>query len=92
MITHPSTCSVPPARSASASSMQSPPANAEATRGQELVSRIRPTWRISQVNIVVHQLAQSQMMGQGHRQEQPSIGHQAMIVEGHVDAIGALRW
>ena len=28
-------------------------------QGQQLVSRIRPTWRISQVNMVVHQLAQS---------------------------------
>ena len=31
-------------------------------QGQHLVSRIRPTRRISQVNMVVHQLAQSQMM------------------------------
>ena len=61
-------------------------------QGQELVSRIRPTWRISQVNIVVHQLAQSQMMGQSDRKDQPSIGHQAMIVEGNVDAVGVLKW
>ena len=32
----PSTCSVPPARSASVSSMQSPPANADATRVSSL--------------------------------------------------------
>ena len=72
--------------------MQSPPANAEATKVRKLVSRIRPTWRISQVNIVVHQLAQSQMMGQSDRKDQPSIGHQAMIVEGNVDAVGVLKW
>ena len=60
-------------------------------QGQELVSRIRPTWRISQVNMVVHQLAQSQMMGQSDRKDQPSIGHQAMIVEGDVDAVGVLK-
>ena len=39
LITQPSTRSVPPARSASASSMQSPPANADATR----VSILSPT-------------------------------------------------
>ena len=61
-------------------------------QGQELVSRIRPTWRISQVNMVVHQLAQSQMMGQSDRKDQPSIGHQAMIVEGDLDAVGMLQW
>ena len=40
--------------------------------------------------MAVHQLAQSQMAGQSNRQEQPSIGHQAMIVEGDVDAVGVL--
>ena len=61
-------------------------------QGQELVSRIRPPRRISQVNMAVHQLAQSQMMGQSYRKDQPSIGHQAMIVEGNVDAVGVLKW
>ena len=42
--------------------------------------------------MAVHQLAQSQMMGQRDRQDQPCIGHQAVIVEGDVNAIGALRW
>ena len=42
--------------------------------------------------MVVHQLAKSQMMGQSDRKDQPGIGHQAMIVEDDVDAIGALEW
>ena len=42
--------------------------------------------------MAVHQLAQSQMAGQSNRQEQPSIGNQAMIVEGDVDAVGLLKW
>ena len=42
--------------------------------------------------MAVHQLAQSQMAGQGHRPEQPSIGRQAMIVEGDVAAVGLLQW
>ena len=50
-----------------------------------------PTRRISQVNVMVHQLAQTQVVGQGHRQDQPSIGHQAVVIKGNVDAIGAFR-
>ena len=59
---------------------------------QQLVSCIGMTRRISQINAALHQLAQSQMMGQRDRQDQPSIGHQAMIVEGDLDAVGLLRW
>ena len=61
-------------------------------QGQHLISRIRPTRRISQVNVMVHQLAQTQVVGQGHRQDQPSVGHQAVVIKGDVDAVGALRW
>ena len=39
LITHPSTCSVPPARSASASSMQSPPARADWRWWQRLLRK-----------------------------------------------------
>ena len=88
LTTQPSTRSVSPARSASASSMQSPPASADAHQGQQLVSRIGPTRCISQIDMAVHQFTQSQMMGQRDRQDQPSIGHQAVIIEDSVDAVG----
>ena len=42
--------------------------------------------------MVIHQLAQSQVVGQGDRQQQSGIGYQAMIVEGDVDAVGLLAW
>ena len=61
-------------------------------QGQHLVPRVGTTRRTAQVNMAVHQLTQSQMAGQGHRQEQPGIGHQAMIVEGDVHAVGTLKW
>ena len=61
-------------------------------QGQYLVSRVGPTQRISQVNVVIHQLAQSQVMGQRDRKDQPGIGHQAVIVEGDVDAIEVVAW
>ena len=71
--------------------MQSPPASADVTRVSSFASRMGPTRRISQVNVMVHQLAQTQVVGQGHRQDQPSIGHQAVVIKGNVDAIGAFR-
>ena len=54
---------VPPARSASSSSMQSPPASAEASQRHHLVSCVRSPRRISQVNVAVHQFTQTQLPG-----------------------------
>ena len=48
-------------------------------------ARPRSTWRSTK-------LAQTQMMGQRDRKEQASIGHQAVIVEGDLDAVRLLRW
>ena len=42
--------------------------------------------------MAVHQFTQTQAQGQGGRQQQPGIGHQAVVVEGDVDAVGGLRW
>ncbi len=55
---------------------------------QQLVSSIGPTRRISQVNVAVLQLTQTQVLGQCNRQEQSGIGHQAVIIEGDMDAVG----
>ena len=61
-------------------------------QGQQLVSRVGSTRRISQVNVAVHQLTQTQMVGQGNRQEQSGIGHQTVIIEGDVDAVRVVAW
>jgi len=42
--------------------------------------------------MAVHQFAQAQMMGQSDRQGQPSTGHQTVIIEGDLDAVGLLGW
>ena len=42
--------------------------------------------------MAVHQLAQSQMMGQCDRKDQPGIVDQAVVIKGDVDAVGMLRW
>ena len=59
-------------------------------KGQYLVSRIRPARRIPQVKVAVRKFAQTQSPGEGDRQEQSGIGHQAVIVESCVDAVGTL--
>ena len=61
-------------------------------QGQHLVAHIRPPRRSSEVNVVVDEFTQSQVLGEGDRKEQPSISHQAVVVEGDVDAVGVLRW
>ena len=61
-------------------------------QGQHLVARVRPPRRSSEVNVVVDEFTQSQVLGEGDRKEQPSIDHQAVVVEGDVDAVGLLRW
>ncbi len=61
-------------------------------QGQQLVAGIGPTRRVSQVTVVVHQFAQSQMMGQRDWQDQSSVGHQAVIVKGDLDTIEVIAW
>ena len=87
----PSTLPVPPQRSASASSMQSPPARAGATRVIILFPAFALPGASPRSNRVpLHQFAQSQSAGECERQQQSCIGHQAVIVEGYADALGTL--
>ena len=38
--------------------------------------------------MVVDEFTQTQVMGEGDREEQPGIGHQAVVVEGDLNAVG----
>ena len=44
-------------------------------QGQHLVSRVRPPRRISEVKVAVDEFTETQVLGEGHRKKQPSIGH-----------------
>ena len=61
-------------------------------QGQHLVARVRPPRRSSEVNVVVDEFTQTQVLGEGDRKEQPSIGHQAVVVEGDLDTVGVIQW
>ena len=84
--------SVPPERNTSASSIQSPPASADATRVGILSPGVRPSRRAAQVQALLHQLGKAEVPGQGGWKEQAGIGHQAVVVEGDVDAVAAVVW
>ena len=56
-----------------------------------LVAHIRPARRVAQINPLVDQLPQSQMLGQARRGDQPGVGHQPLVVEGHLDAVQTVR-
>ena len=90
LTTQPMAPVVPLVRNTSAVSMQSPPASAEGT-SQHLVSRVRPPRSISQVQVLLYQLGKAEVQGQGGRKEQSSVGHQAVVVEGDLDAVGVAR-
>ena len=37
--------------------------------------------------MVVDEFTQTQVLGEGDRKDQPGIGHQAVVIEGDVDAV-----
>ena len=61
-------------------------------QGQQLVPGIGPARGVAQVNEAVRQFTQTQAEGEAGGQQQPGIGHQAVVVESDVDAIGVLAW
>ena len=59
---------------------------------QHLVPRVRPSRRAAEVKVMVDEFGQAQVLGEGHREQQPSIGHQAVVVKRDLDAIGMVAW
>ena len=72
----------------SASSMQSPPASAEATSVEILSPGLARPSASPRSQAPVNQLGQTQTPGEGGRKDQPGIGDQAGVVEG--DAAGVV--
>ena len=91
LTTQPMAWAVPPVRSASASSMQSPPASAEATSVSSLSPGLarpgaspRSTWLSTSVR--------RPRCCQGDGQDQAGIVHQSVVVEGDLDAVEVAGW
>ena len=90
LTTQPMAMAVPPACTTSASSMQSPPARVEATSVITLSPVLARPGGAAQVEVPVNQFGQAQMPAQRGWQDQPSIGHQAVVVKGDVNAVGVV--
>ena len=86
LTTQPMAPAVPPARNTSASSMQSPPARAEATS----VITLSPV--LARPGARPRSRCRSTSSGRAQRgwQDQPGIGHQAVVVKGDLDAVGVV--
>ena len=52
-----------------------------------LVADIGASGRIAEVDMLVEELSQSEVLRQCGRQHQASVGHQTLIVEGHVETV-----
>ena len=72
--------------------MQSPASQRGGHQGHDLVARVGSAWCIAQVQAPVNQLGQAEMLGQGGRQDQPRIVHQAVVVKGDLDVVGVVAW
>ena len=58
---------------------------------QELVARVRPARPVTEVEVLIDELAEAEAVGQGGRQEEPRVGHQAVVVEGRTEPVQAVR-
>jgi tetratricopeptide (TPR) repeat protein len=58
---------------------------------QELVADVRPARLVAEVEMLVDEALEVEVLGQRRRQEEPRVRHQAIVVEGRVKAIQAVR-
>ena len=42
--------------------------------------------------MVVDEFTQTQVLGEGDRKDQPSVGHQAVVSKGDLEAVGVDAW
>ena len=61
-------------------------------QGHHLGARVGSAWGIAQVEALLDEFTQTQVLGEGHRKDQPGIGYQAVVVEGDLDAVGMVKW
>ena len=61
-------------------------------QGQQLVAGVGSARGVAQVEAPVNQLGQAQVAGQGGGKDQPSIGHQTVVIKGDLDAVGMVKW
>ena len=62
------------------------PGSVSGDQRHQLVAGVGPSWGIAQVEALLDELGQAKVPSQGGRKEQPSIGHQAVVIKGRAIA------
>jgi len=52
---------------------------------------VRPTGSVAEVEMLVDELTEAEPLGQSDRQDEPRIGHEAVVVEGDIEPVEAVR-
>ncbi len=55
--------------------------------GHRLVADIGASRCIAEIDVLVEELTQPEVLGQCRRQHQAGVGHQTLVVEGHVETV-----
>ncbi len=53
--------------------------------------RVGVTSHVTEVDRLIQQLLEPQLLGQGRRGDQPGVGHQSPVIEGHLDSAETAR-
>ncbi len=61
-------------------------------QGNQFVASVGPARSAAQIQTPLSQLGKIETPGQGGGKHQPGVGHQAVTVEGDLDAVGVATW
>ena len=67
------------------------PGKCRVDEGHGLVTDIGPPRRVTQAHVVIEELTQAEVLGKGGDQDEPGARYRVGVVEGHVEAIEAVR-
>ena len=56
-------------------------------KAQELVARVGPARRLPEVEVLLDELLEAEVRSERGRQEEPRVGHQAVVVKGRGEPI-----
>ena len=61
-------------------------------QGHQLIAGVGPPRRAAGIEVMVYEFPQAQVLGEGGRQEQADIGHQAGVVKDDANTVGVVAW
>ena len=61
-------------------------------QGHHLVAGVGSACCMAEVEVLPEELGKAKAQGEGGGKDQPGIDHQAVVVEGDLDAVGVVAW